>query len=412
MPRRARWRRCRHGSAGHRCWSTTRSIVLLLVIPLSGWIYSSSTGVQVVYLGLVPLPDLVPKDRELARALLILHLTLNFTLVFTGLCPYRGRAQTPFHRPRHGSDAYAAAVAVGDPGERSTPMRLRSFIPSLGMMLLAAGQAGAEGVLIDKSEIRFVSKQMGINVEGTLPPVEGQYRFHAGRPRALEGRFRYRARQHRSGQRRSRKRGQAAVVVRYREVSGRPIRLELDQGRRRRQVRGRGQADPEGRRPRRRRADRAHQGRRRATASPRARSRSSGSITGSATPTGPTPTPSPTRSSCGSGWSCRRSNRTAAPAHGIIAARRLLSRSAANRPFRNRGVIPCPDSPARLPSRCCSRSPQALPPPPRKATSPTRRTRSHRTRSGTRSFRPSAATSPSRPGRSRSIAKRKKAAST
>lgn len=47
-------------------------------------------------------------------------------------------------------------------------MRFRSFIPSLGMMLLAAGQAGAEGVLIDKSEIRFVSKQMGINVEGSF----------------------------------------------------------------------------------------------------------------------------------------------------------------------------------------------------------------------------------------------------
>ncbi|MGH8714337.1 MAG: YceI family protein [Casimicrobiaceae bacterium] len=45
-------------------------------------------------------------------------------------------------------------------------MRLRSFIPSLGMMLLAAGQAGADGVLIDKSEIAFVSKQMGVNVEG------------------------------------------------------------------------------------------------------------------------------------------------------------------------------------------------------------------------------------------------------
>ena len=47
-------------------------------------------------------------------------------------------------------------------------MRFRSFIPSLGMMLLAAGQAGAEGVLIDKSEIRFVSKQMGITVEGSF----------------------------------------------------------------------------------------------------------------------------------------------------------------------------------------------------------------------------------------------------
>ena len=31
---------------------------LLLLIPRSGWVYSSSTGVQVVYLVLVPMPDL------------------------------------------------------------------------------------------------------------------------------------------------------------------------------------------------------------------------------------------------------------------------------------------------------------------------------------------------------------------
>jgi polyisoprenoid-binding protein YceI len=43
---------------------------------------------------------------------------------------------------------------------------LRSFIPSLALLLLAAGQAGAQGLLIDKSEIRFVSKQLGVNVEG------------------------------------------------------------------------------------------------------------------------------------------------------------------------------------------------------------------------------------------------------
>ena len=54
--------------------------VLMLGIPLSGWIYSSATGVSVVYLGLVPLPDLVPKDREAARTLLVVHQTLNFTL--------------------------------------------------------------------------------------------------------------------------------------------------------------------------------------------------------------------------------------------------------------------------------------------------------------------------------------------
>jgi polyisoprenoid-binding protein YceI len=43
---------------------------------------------------------------------------------------------------------------------------LRSLVPSLGALLLAAAQAGAQGVLIDKSEIRFLSKQMGVNVEG------------------------------------------------------------------------------------------------------------------------------------------------------------------------------------------------------------------------------------------------------
>ena len=43
---------------------------------------------------------------------------------------------------------------------------LRPFVPSLAMLLLATSGAVAQGVLIDKSEIRFVSKQMGVNVEG------------------------------------------------------------------------------------------------------------------------------------------------------------------------------------------------------------------------------------------------------
>ena len=54
---------------------------LMLVIPLSGWIYSSATGVSVVYLGLVPLPDLVPEGpgrRQSAAP--VVHQTLNFTL--------------------------------------------------------------------------------------------------------------------------------------------------------------------------------------------------------------------------------------------------------------------------------------------------------------------------------------------
>jgi polyisoprenoid-binding protein YceI len=40
------------------------------------------------------------------------------------------------------------------------------FLPSLGMLLLAPDPAAAQGVLADKSDIRFVSKQMGVNFEG------------------------------------------------------------------------------------------------------------------------------------------------------------------------------------------------------------------------------------------------------
>ena len=59
-------------------------------------------------------------------------------------------------------------------------MRLRSFIPPLGILLLAAGQAGAQGVLIDKSEIRFISRQMGVNVEGRFRRWKANIVFNPG----------------------------------------------------------------------------------------------------------------------------------------------------------------------------------------------------------------------------------------
>jgi polyisoprenoid-binding protein YceI len=43
---------------------------------------------------------------------------------------------------------------------------LRVLLPSLGALLLAADPAAAQGVLVDKSEIRFVTKQLGVNFEG------------------------------------------------------------------------------------------------------------------------------------------------------------------------------------------------------------------------------------------------------
>ncbi len=55
--------------------------LLILVIPLSGWLMSSAKGFQTVWFGVVPLPDLVGKDKELGHLLEEVHEALNFTLL-------------------------------------------------------------------------------------------------------------------------------------------------------------------------------------------------------------------------------------------------------------------------------------------------------------------------------------------
>ena len=53
---------------------------LVLVIPVSGWLMSSALGVKTVYLGLVPLPDLLAKNKALGEVLKQVHGWLNGTL--------------------------------------------------------------------------------------------------------------------------------------------------------------------------------------------------------------------------------------------------------------------------------------------------------------------------------------------
>jgi Prokaryotic cytochrome b561 len=59
--------------------------------PPSGWLYSSATGVQVVYLGIVPLPNLLPKDKALADLLRGVHIGGNLTL-FALVCLHTAAA--------------------------------------------------------------------------------------------------------------------------------------------------------------------------------------------------------------------------------------------------------------------------------------------------------------------------------
>lgn len=55
--------------------------VLMLAVPMSGWIYSNYSGYPIVYLGKLPLPVLVERNRELAADWVQVHEVLATVLV-------------------------------------------------------------------------------------------------------------------------------------------------------------------------------------------------------------------------------------------------------------------------------------------------------------------------------------------
>ncbi|CAM2152147.1 cytochrome b561 [Paraburkholderia tropica] len=55
--------------------------VLMVAIPVTGYLYSSAAGIQVVYLGIWPLPTLIDPDTALKGTLRLVHVSLNYTLL-------------------------------------------------------------------------------------------------------------------------------------------------------------------------------------------------------------------------------------------------------------------------------------------------------------------------------------------
>jgi len=54
---------------------------LMFLIPLSGWLMSSAKGFQTVWFGVLPIPDLLPKDKAVGDALKEIHQALNLLLI-------------------------------------------------------------------------------------------------------------------------------------------------------------------------------------------------------------------------------------------------------------------------------------------------------------------------------------------
>ena len=53
---------------------------LMFATPISGWLYSSSAGVQTVYLGILPLPDLIGREAGLKDFMKMVHYACSMTM--------------------------------------------------------------------------------------------------------------------------------------------------------------------------------------------------------------------------------------------------------------------------------------------------------------------------------------------
>jgi cytochrome b561 len=75
-----------HMSSGERMLAKASHRLLYLLmfaIPLSGWLMSSAKGVQTVYFGVVPIPDLLERSKVLGDQLQTVHWGLNLLLAAT-----------------------------------------------------------------------------------------------------------------------------------------------------------------------------------------------------------------------------------------------------------------------------------------------------------------------------------------
>lgn len=55
--------------------------LLIFAIPLTGWLMSSAKGVQTVYLGVLPLSDILGRDKALGHLLEKIHEMLNMAML-------------------------------------------------------------------------------------------------------------------------------------------------------------------------------------------------------------------------------------------------------------------------------------------------------------------------------------------
>jgi polyisoprenoid-binding protein YceI len=135
---------------------------LMIAIPLSGWLMSSAKGFQTVWFGVLPIPDLLDKNKELGDLLQTGHNEPEPAVRRRHRRPHRRRPETPLHRQGRHPDPHVAPTFHGEMNMKRIALAL-----AIGRRLAVRAHAVEYNqVQPDKSAINFVYKQMGVAVDG------------------------------------------------------------------------------------------------------------------------------------------------------------------------------------------------------------------------------------------------------
>ena len=129
--------------------------LLMLALPLSGWLMSSAKGFQTVYFGVLPLPDLLAKNEPLGRLLAEIHELLAYTL----------SAAVGLH---------VLAALKHRLLDRDT--MLGRMLPVLVALILVGATAGSR-VDAARSELSATFRQMNVPVTGRFTTFRGRVQF-------------------------------------------------------------------------------------------------------------------------------------------------------------------------------------------------------------------------------------------
>lgn len=141
--------------------------VLLLAMPLSGWLMSSAKGFQTVWFGLVPIPDLLDKNKALGELLADVHESLAWTLA--ALVALHVVAALKHHFVDH-------------------DVVLRRMLPVL-LAALFIGAATPRSVDAARSRLTATFRQMNVPVEADFGAFRGSIQFDPAQPAAAQARL-------------------------------------------------------------------------------------------------------------------------------------------------------------------------------------------------------------------------------